>query len=224
MTDPRAIDPTLLSVRTRALVLIDSAQAEGLLTPVNAFEHRAFVTEARSADAIERLVAGLRLPDDLPLVQASVLPVTEEVPLVDAVPMRTGEGRTAMRVAAILASEERKGFWTVPDTMEIEVMLGSVELDLRGAYVTSDVLEIDYSIVLGSLTIIVPPGVEVTADNETWLGSFEHKAKRNAEPVGEGFLLKLVGVNRFGSVEIVEKLMPTGDGALKSVTRWLRGD
>jgi hypothetical protein len=156
-------------------------------------------------------------------------PITAPTPTADAdrhsgdyALEREPDAERVLRLSATFSSEERKGPWHVPDVIEAEAVLGSVELDLRGALVTSDMLEVEYHVVLGSLEIIVPPGVEVVAENENFMGSFRHKRLKKADPVGAGFVLRLRGTNWLGSVEVIEKAMPSEGGTLQAMSRWLR--
>lgn len=217
-------DEALARERQRALQVIAAAETAGYLTPINASEHRAFVEEARSADAIGRLVARLPEPSLLPtLHEPAPLPAGHT----DAVPAPADTATTSVpkvvRMSAIFSSEERSGIWTVPELLELQSILGSIELDLREAFVANDWLDVHYTSFMGSIKLIVPPGVEVEAHNENVLGSFEHKRKRREQQTGAGFLLRLHGSNWLGSLEIVERALPTNESATQRVARWLTG-
>lgn len=229
MTNPQSDVPAagddgaaLHTAREVALARIAAAEAHGYLTPIGAAEHRAFAEEATSAEVLTRLVAGLRLPEHLALVlppSSAVQPLSDEVPaVVPAAP-------TFQRISSVLGSEERKGTWLVPDQLDLHCVLGSIELDLRGAMVHGDTLDIEYSVTLGSIVLVVPPGVEVWAESDTVLGTFEHKKKPKAPQDGAGFRIQLRGVNWFGSIEILERAMPgaEGPGAMARARRWLAG-
>lgn len=219
---PAADDADALrTAREVALARIAAAEAHGYLTPIGAAEHRAFAEEATSEAVLTRLVAGLRLPEHLALVlppSRAVAPASDEVP---AVPPPEP---TFRRISSVLGSEERKGRWLVPDQLDLHCLLGSIVLDLRGALVEGDTLDIEYAVTLGSIEIIVPPGVEVWAQNDTVLGTFEHKRKPKLPQDGEGFRIQLRGVNWMGSVEVLERAMPgTEPGAFAKARRWLGG-
>lgn len=206
------------ALRTAAHHRISTAVAHGTLTPIGAAEHRAFADESRSVDALTRLIAGIRLPEGA-VVALTPVPSQETVAWIDGAELPPEP--TRQEIVAMLGSEERSGAWIVPDELDLQVTMGSIELDLRDAIVAGGVLDVDYAVSFGSLEIIVPPGVQVWADNDTHFGSFEHKRARNAEPTGDGFLLRLRGTNWFGTVEVKEKALPSGESVWRRMSRWL---
>jgi len=110
-------------------------------------------------------------------------------------------------LSAVLSSVERRGPWTVPRHLDIRVVMGSAELDLRQAVLHPGVTTIEVSVSLGSLELIVPPHLGVDVRINTLAGSVEHAAPLapllddTTRPV-----IRIHGGVRFGSCEVVALL------------------
>lgn len=95
-------------------------------------------------------------------------------------PVRTGE-----RITAILSEEKRRGRWEVPARIDVTTMLGEVTLDFTEAIVRSREVEIQAGVVLGSLTLIVPEGIDVRLEQGTnVLGERKMKLQSPVTPGG----------------------------------------
>jgi hypothetical protein len=110
-------------------------------------------------------------------------------------PPSTGPVRSAERITSILGNEKRQGRWEVPARLDITSVLGEVVLDFTEAVVRTPEVEIQTAIVLGSLTLIVPEGIEVRLDEGTnILGERKMKLREPVTPGGpvyrvRGFVL-----------------------------------
>ncbi|AYY14346.1 DUF1707 and DUF2154 domain-containing protein [Actinobacteria bacterium YIM 96077] len=88
------------------------------------------------------------------------------------------------QINAILSDEKRDGRWEVPRRLDVVPLIGSVELDFTDAIVRSPEVEIRVGAVLGSVTVIVPEGIDVRMDSITnILGERKMKLDR---PVTQG--------------------------------------
>jgi hypothetical protein len=104
-------------------------------------------------------------------------------------------------VRAYLGSVERHGAWPVPKHLEVRVVLGSCELDLRNAVLQPGVTTIDVGVVLGSVEIIVPKDMLVEVGMMAALASVD-------DPTGfaignEQHVLRVIGDATLASCEIV---------------------
>jgi hypothetical protein len=61
----------------------------------------------------------------------------------------------------LIGSEQRQGRWFVPERIFAFSLLGSPDLDLRQAVIASEEVRILSIAVIGSLTAIVPAGIDV---------------------------------------------------------------
>jgi hypothetical protein len=87
------------------------------------------------------------------------------------------------QINAILSEEKRKGRWEVPGRLDLTSVLGSVELDFTEAIVRSPEVEIRIGVVLGSVTVIVPDGIDVRMDSITnILGDRKMKLETSVTP------------------------------------------
>jgi hypothetical protein len=168
-----------------------------------------FASDHLSMDALEERLEGAyrattraeleRLVADLPaLVEPETTPAAGPLP-------RHG------RLWAILAGTARRGVWLVPRRLKVVTVLGSAEIDLREATFAQGVTEIDVTAVLGSVEIVVPPGVRVEGLGTAVLGSFESAARDAALPVRPQPVLRVTGLSVLASVEATVR--PTGDAA-----------
>ncbi|GAA4903341.1 DUF1707 SHOCT-like domain-containing protein [Streptomonospora salina] len=78
-----------------------------------------------------------------------------------AAPPRSPTGSENIR--AVLASAERTGHWLVEPRTNVSVILGAAVLDLREATLSQHEVTIQTALVMGSLEIIVAPGVRVVS-------------------------------------------------------------
>ncbi len=120
----------------------------------------------------------------------------------------------AKRLRAVFGSIERTGPWTVPSHMKARVVCGSIVLDLRDAHLSA-VTTIDVNVTMGSIEILVPPGVAVEVDADPILGNVEDRTEPG---IGAANLLRVTGRVKLGSVEAWTLLR----GETKRDARWRR--
>ncbi len=123
-------------------------------------------------------------------------------------------------VSAVFGSVERRGPWTVPSKLDVRVLFGSAELDLREAVLGPGTTTIDVGVTFGSLELTVPPGLAVEVNVSSIAGSVEDKRKPAAlassvtsdEPAVAGPYrtadtnaprVRITGTTKFGSCEII---------------------
>ncbi|GAA4958455.1 hypothetical protein GCM10023224_50520 [Streptomonospora halophila] len=74
---------------------------------------------------------------------------------------RSSDGTENIRT--VLAHAERKGRWLVEPRTNVTVLLGSAVLDMRSAVLSAGEVNVQVALALGSLEVIVPPGVRVVS-------------------------------------------------------------
>jgi hypothetical protein len=116
----------------------------------------------------------------------------------------------------VFGSVERTGPWTVPAQMTARVVCGSLELDLRDAKLTSHVTTIDVRVTMGSVEIVVPPGVEVEVAASSVLGSVEERVERSSATGAP--IVRVVGRVKLGSLEVETRQA----GETERDARWRR--
>jgi hypothetical protein len=159
---------------------LQGACVEGYLT-LEDFSQR--VERALAAQTRGELAA---LTQDLP---AHPAPTTSSLP---ARPVST---------MVLLSSVERTGLWRVAETSSLLVVLGSCKLDLRRATIAARLTTIHVRVVLGSLEVILPHGVEVDLEASSVLSSKTLHVS-GPSPVGEPPRIVITGVVIGGSLTV----------------------
>ena len=70
----------------------------------------------------------------------------------------------------MFGDEKRSGRWEVPRRLEVTGVLGEVTIDFTEAIVRERDIVVQVSVVLGSVTLVVPEGIDVRMDAAYLLG------------------------------------------------------
>jgi Domain of unknown function (DUF1707)/Cell wall-active antibiotics response 4TMS YvqF len=132
--------------RDSALALLRDASVDGRLTVEDLAERAELVHAARTRDDLSAATAGL---------ERTPAPPADEVD----------------RQRALLSSLRREGRWRLAPRSRFSAVLGSVTIDLRQAVLPGPDVEIEARAILGSVTVVVPPGVEVDVSGAGVLSS-----------------------------------------------------
>jgi Domain of unknown function (DUF1707)/Cell wall-active antibiotics response 4TMS YvqF len=170
----------------------------------------------RVADALrEHSVAGRLTLDELSdrldaaygaKTQAELEELTRDLPGV-ATPTTPSRREPTRWSVAVMGSTERTSRWRIARETTAVAVMGSVVLDLRKAELEGDEVEITAVALMGSIEILVPPGIEVDVTGFAFMGSREEKVAD--VPRLPGTPLVRVRANAcMGSVEIRSK--PSG--------------
>ena len=165
------------------------------------FERRIRIAQsAVTPAAVEAALVGLPavVPPTPPETPQSDLPVSAG---------RRADGGGAP-VVAVFSSIERSGSWDVVGTRRVVAVFGSVVIDLRDAELPGGVTEIRCVSVMGSIEVVIPPGLYVDVGGVGVLGSFETKGVKAARPPAGSPSVRILGAAVFGSVEVVVKGPP----------------
>lgn len=99
------------------------------------------------------------------------------------------------RITTILGDEKRTGRWEVPARLDVSCFLGEVKLDFTEAIVRHRDIVVQIGVIMGSVTLIVPDGIDVRMEPGTnILGERKHKLSGPVTPGGpvywvRGFVL-----------------------------------
>ena len=101
----------------------------------------------------------------------------------------------------VLSDVERTGLWRIAETSSLLVVLGKCKLDLRRATIAASLTTIHVRVVLGTLEVIVPHGVEVELEASSVLSSKTLRVS-GPSPVGEAPRIFITGVVVGGSLTV----------------------
>lgn len=133
------------------------------------------------------------IEDDLAAVVRGILVAADPIPATK---------RRAWLIT-LLGSEQRIGRWHVPERMICFSVFGSPDLDLREAVVSGDDMRITSFALIGSLTAIVPPAVDIELGGFSLLGGNDLETAPAAITLGRGGLrLRLRCFSLFGGAAI----------------------
>jgi hypothetical protein len=113
------------------------------------------------------------LTSDLPHVTGLQTPAPVRTPVVR--PAGDPGPRSSTGIA-IMSGIERKGRWTVPGIFNLFAFWGGIQIDLREAYFTSEVVKIRAVAVMGGMEIVVPEDADVQVNGIGIMGGFDHGA------------------------------------------------
>ena len=133
--------------RDQSVELLRSAVVEGRLT-LEEFTERVELAQAARTD-LELASLSRDLPANPP--QTSPLSPATEAP-------------AAQRHRAFCSRIVRSGPWSLPAHASYSSIFGTIDLDLRQARLSADITELDVFNLFGTVTVIVPEGVEVSVD------------------------------------------------------------
>lgn len=149
---------------------------------------------AANAEELALLIAGLPA---LPAEAGGVLDELERAP--------TGTVRDQQIVAAVMGGTERKGAWTPAKQVVAIAVMGGVVLDFREARFGPSETAVDVLALMGSVEILVPPGLRVEASGIGIMGGFD-SSEATGHDLGPGApLLRINGLALMGGVEVSER-------------------
>jgi hypothetical protein len=125
----------------------------------------------------------------------------------EAHPVARRAGETALEPAdeqgtilAVMSGARRRGVWEPPERLRVLSLMGGVELDFRQAEFLDGVTEVVVLAVMGGVSILAPPGVDVEADGVGLMGEFTHLVHRSPHP--DSPVLRVRGFSLMGGVSV----------------------
>ncbi|MDA2806380.1 DUF1707 SHOCT-like domain-containing protein [Nocardiopsis suaedae] len=137
-----------------------------------------------------------RLTEDLPGgAEAAAAPAPEAAP--------AGSSVGSENIVAVLASAERTGRWLVEPRTNASNVLGSIELDMREAVLSGPRVVLQCAVLLGSVELVVPPGIRVVSRANAVLGSVDTAGAAPAGP--DAPTVEITGLVLLGSVSVTTR-------------------
>lgn len=112
---------------------------------------------------------------------------------------------SAKELRVTMGSIERRGAWDVPERLDVRVLWGNAELDLRDARMGSGLTTIDVLVKMGNVEIIVPPGMSVNVDVQTVAGNVSDAEHIRSTIDGDADKprLRVTGTVKLGNCEVI---------------------
>jgi hypothetical protein len=124
-------------------------------------------------------------------------------PLYELAPANRPLSVRPKRMLAVFSGIERIGRWTPGERLEGSAVLGSIELDLREAEIPAGGIDMEMNAYLGSVEIILPPGIGAEIDCSAFMGSVVDKTHAGSPGAPR---IRITGDVIMGSVEVRTKL------------------
>ncbi|MER5521903.1 DUF1707 domain-containing protein [Streptomyces sp. NPDC002763] len=128
-----------------------------------------------------------------------------------------GEGSSSWAVA-VMSGFQRKGRWTAPKRFNSLVFWGGGEIDLREANFADREIEINCVAIMGGMSVIVPPGVEVVMRGIGIMGGFDHR-EEGTPPDPAAPRVIVTGFAFWGGVQVEHKVTRAERQRLKEERR-----
>jgi class 3 adenylate cyclase len=130
---------------------------------------------------------------------AELAAVLQDLPELVSEPPR---GKRRSWLVTIFGSVQRRGPWRAPRRILAFSVIGSPDLDFRRAVIDTEEVRITSVALMGSLTAIVPAGVEVELGGLALVGGNDFVTKEDVPPVRGGPRLRIRCYNLFGGAAI----------------------
>ena len=149
------------------------------------------VYKAASVAELETITADLKSAAVVPpeFVRAKVVKGKDNAPVKYEMP--------SGRLVALMSSTRRVGRWTVPHELSVMAIMSDTKLDLTQAAMTSPATDIELRAVMASLRIIVPPGMRVVVETNSFMSNVSSRADdlspADAPPSQNAPVLRLTG-------------------------------
>ncbi len=199
-------DDALAGLREESIEVLTECFARDVLT-VDDFEDRAEqVHGARSIADLQAALDGIpaalsRTPQPLP----ATAPAHPGLPAHLATP--PAQVPSSERAVAIFGETKREGAWIAARRNAAVAVMGSAIIDLREARLGAEPTVIAAVTFMGSVEVIVPPGVQVECNGSAIFGGFEQKRERSDRIVPGSPVVRVEGWAVFGSVEVERRLV-----------------
>lgn len=173
--------------RDKVAEVLHTAYADGRIDADEHGERLELTLRAKTFDDLIPLTADLLPAPPFPLPR----------PTLPAPATATGEPN---QLTAILSETKKVGAWHVRRRNNVNVVMGSMHLDLTEAVLDGPVVEVNLTQFLGSFLLRVPVGSTLRMESGNVLG--ETSVKGLGQPDPQGLTVVLRGVNILGEVKV----------------------
>lgn len=200
--EPAATKPAMIELadaREKAIDLLSECFARDMLT-VEDFERRVSLAHAAGSMAeLGSAIEGLETGTGAGAAQGDRSP-PNMVHATVAAPL--AEVRAADRAVAVFGETKRAGRWVPATRNTVVAFMGSAVIDLREARFGPGGATFSVVAAMGSVEILVPPGVNVRCGGSAVFGNFGQRGPGPASVAPDSPAIRVDGLSVFGSVEI----------------------
>ncbi|MBA4072106.1 MAG: hypothetical protein C0497_09765, partial [Gemmatimonas sp.] len=157
------------------------------------------VYRASSLEELRRLMAGLPV----------LAPTVVTTPLPTFAIAASSHAPREKRYLALMAEVSRQGRWSVPADIKVSAIMGTVRLDLREAEVPATGVDIDATVVMGEVIILLPPGLHADVDGFAFMAEFSDRTAGTA-PTLAAPSIRVRGSAVMGTVRVETRLPKEG--------------
>jgi class 3 adenylate cyclase len=104
------------------------------------------------------------------------------------------------RLVAIMSGRNTRGRWRAPAEITAFAFWGGVKVDLRSAVIESPVIDVYAWAIMGSVDVVVPPGILVELDGLVLMGGNEDRTRGDTDIAGAP-LVRVHARGMWGSVQ-----------------------
>jgi hypothetical protein len=174
---------SMKEVREKVMDLLATYYARGAIQLEEYESRMEIATRSETRADLEALVGNLpALPRG---GEASQAAATDVVPGGGLRAADSGDVRETQTLASVFSAVSRKGEWYPARHTQAVAFFGSTDLDLRQAHLPPGVSKISVLAFFGSVTILVPPGINVEMNGVGVIGEFSSnvpEVRRGAAP------------------------------------------
>lgn len=187
--------------RERVAEALREAVAEGRLTMEEFEERLELAYTARTHADLEPLVRDLPVPASMasPAPRPSRAPAGADASWAE----RIGGSATSRWGLAVMGGFQRAGRWVMPRAFTSVVVMGGGEIDLRDARFEERDVVVRCFALMGGISVIVPPDVEVHVNGVGIMGGFDQAATGDGAP--EAPRVTVTGLAIWGAVVVERK-------------------
>jgi hypothetical protein len=184
--------------RDRAASVLNTAMAEGRLTPEEHSQRLDAVFAAKTQADITPLIS------DIPGANASLATSPGSLARTGGASL-AATGGSPSRMISVFSAVTRKGVWQVPQQIEAVSVFGETDLDLREAVLPPGEIRIRAISVLGGIDIVVPPEMHVIDDGWALLGGREIPPDTQESLGPDAPVLRVTGLSILGGMTVKRK-------------------
>lgn len=132
----------------------------------------------------------------------------------------TGRGPGERRYVALMSEVRKEGAWTPTPVIVANAFMGNVVLDFRETAIPAEGVDIYTDVIMGELTVILPPGLPADVDCTSFMGAVKDKSKAG---VAGAPTIRITGGAVMGGITVVTKVpQREGERTLRGQMRtWL---